>query len=272
MARHYMYLITLLVLAVIAMTPSLHACFDPMDTFSGEVLLNKPGITYDLSILDGVEDVVKLDDNTYMYRSHVGEAVVIVYLEDLVNGVPVWGKQEPTSYCIGVRVELMNMSLDQATSVDDIMEYRENATLWLRNIMGYELEWLIGIGVVTGLVDSDIDSILSTLESGYAGWNSRLVYYSGDSRWHPYNELVHNNLIQGELLRGSSGCRWFIPEDKVPSEPPKATPTHSSAGTLSSVVETETTSRVGGFDGLALAIALIVGLTAAIITLLILRR
>ncbi len=78
--RTYGLLMLLLLMSVVAIY-SVYGCFDPTDTFSGAVVLNKPGITYNLTILEKSPDVVKLEDNAYMYRSHIGEAVIILYLE-----------------------------------------------------------------------------------------------------------------------------------------------------------------------------------------------
>ena len=60
------------------------ACFDPMDKYSIEVLLNKPGIKYNIVKLANLDNVVKLSDDIYLYRSHLSkDVVVIVSLQSL---------------------------------------------------------------------------------------------------------------------------------------------------------------------------------------------
>ena len=60
------------------------ACFDPMDKYSIEVLLNKPGIEHDIVELTNLDNVVKLSDDAYLYRSHLSkDVVVIVSLQSL---------------------------------------------------------------------------------------------------------------------------------------------------------------------------------------------
>jgi len=51
-----------------------------------EVVLNKPGVVYDLGKLVGVKGVVKVNDYTYVYRSHVDTGIlVIVYVDSLLD-------------------------------------------------------------------------------------------------------------------------------------------------------------------------------------------
>lgn len=60
------------------------ACFDPTDKYSIEVLLNKPGIKYNVVKLANLDNVVKLSDDVYLYRSHLSkDVVVIVSLQSL---------------------------------------------------------------------------------------------------------------------------------------------------------------------------------------------
>ena len=84
----YLYIVLsslLLFIAIIGI--EVKACFDPMDVHSIEVLLNKPGIEYDIDKLANLDNVVKLSDDIYLYRSHLSrDVVVIVSLQSLHPG------------------------------------------------------------------------------------------------------------------------------------------------------------------------------------------
>lgn len=211
-------LLSMLILVSIVSVSSVWACFDPSDIFSGEVLLNKPGISYNFSLLARITGIVRVSDNVYIYRSHIGNAIVIIYIEECINGVPVLsihGEQGgEIEYYPGIRVEPITIPTGGVG--------RENITLELKKIFSFELKWLSDIGVIRGITVDDIESIASCIKAGYAGWNNRLIYYTGDGNWHPYYELVSEGLIEGVLLR-SIGCRWEIPGSIVPSQPPEYT-------------------------------------------------
>jgi len=253
----------LLVLSSISIT---WACFDPSGMYSGEVLFNKPGVSYNFTLLETIMGIVKVNDNIYIYRSHVGNAVVILYIEKCIDGVPAIDDHNGTiEYYPGVRVELLNISADYAH------QHKENITTWLKNIFSYELNWLVTIGIIKGIDQDDIDSIISTIEAGFAGWNSRLIYYTGDNQWHPYDELVGNELIYGELLR-SLGCRWTIPASLLPDQPPEYTISHITNNSPSSE-SGSLGEKLGAYsDGFYVLIAVITGLLVALTLAFALKR
>jgi len=53
-----------------------------------EVVLNKPGIGHDIDKLNSLENVVKLSDNTYLYRSHLSKDVVVIVSLQSVPRLP----------------------------------------------------------------------------------------------------------------------------------------------------------------------------------------
>jgi len=65
-----------------------------------------------------------------------------------------------------------------------------------------ELERLARIGVVRGLSQSDIEGVAKAARLGYAGWNSRLVWYNGS--WVPYSSVPG-----AALVRCTSGVESF---------------------------------------------------------------
>jgi len=237
------------------------ACFDPTDTHSAEVLINKPSVSYNFTLFETVNGITRVNDYVYIYRSHIGDAVVIVYVEECVNGVPAIGDHASTiEYYPGIRVELLNISMEYA------LENKENITMELKNILAYELNWLSDIGVIKGITREDIDSIVSTIRAGFAGWNSRLIYYSDDGKWHPYYELVNNGLIHGVLVK-SIGCRWEIPASLLPDQPPDYMVQHTNTSKSNSQGREVTYN-----DGYYVLIAAVAGLLVAIASAIALKR
>ena len=61
------------------------ACFDPSDKYSVEVVLSKPGIEFNKSVLEGLRGLVDLSDErggyrVYIYRSHVDPENLVVII------------------------------------------------------------------------------------------------------------------------------------------------------------------------------------------------
>mgnify|MGYP000067653471 CR=1 FL=1 len=260
------YIIVSILIVALLILPSLSitwACFDPTDTYSGEVLLNKPGVSYDFSLFKNIKDIVEINDNVYIYRSHIGNAVVILYIEKCIDGAPAIGDRGgAVEYYPGIRIELLNITIEYT------FQYKDEVTKELKKIFTYELKWLVGIGAINGIGQEDIDSIISTLEAGYAGWNNRLIYYSGDGKWHPYYELVNNGLIYGVLLK-SVGCRWFIPESLVPRQAPEYS---TSLITSNIYTHSQGGEALTYGNGVYVMIAIATGIIVAIALMFILRR
>ncbi len=56
-----------------------HACIGgPSDQAAIEVVLNKPSITYDLSKIKDFDGIVRIDEETYVYRSHLSADIKII--------------------------------------------------------------------------------------------------------------------------------------------------------------------------------------------------
>ncbi|ASJ08130.1 hypothetical protein A3L11_02360 [Thermococcus siculi] len=62
-------LAALAILLIFAITPIVNACMSPADSYAVEVVLNKPGVAYDVGRLDQAQNVA-FEDGTYLYRSH----------------------------------------------------------------------------------------------------------------------------------------------------------------------------------------------------------
>lgn len=83
-------------LAVVVALRLAGACFSPADNYAVEVVLNKPGVSYDLSRLSGASRVRYTGGDAYAYRSHYDERLIVLLHEQEVLG----GKY------LGVRVQV----------------------------------------------------------------------------------------------------------------------------------------------------------------------
>jgi len=72
---------TLAVLLVMAAVHQVSACFDPADAYAVEVVLNAPGIEYDLSALTGAATISYAGGAAYAYRSRYDSRLVVVVSE-----------------------------------------------------------------------------------------------------------------------------------------------------------------------------------------------
>ncbi|MBD3184828.1 hypothetical protein GF312_21275 [Candidatus Poribacteria bacterium] len=80
-------LFVLIISILMALTIQAFACFNPTDIFATEVVLNKPGINYDLTLIKAADNVTS-KDGTYSYRSHYDSRVAVI-LEEINEGEPV---------------------------------------------------------------------------------------------------------------------------------------------------------------------------------------
>ena len=115
-------------LTAIASLTVVQACFDPTDKASIEVVLNKPGITYDLSRLKKLENVIEVEPGRlYIYRSHVHkDVVVILSLQKLIldNSAPKYLAVRVESPLAQVNKTVVNCGIDViVTSLPISSEY-----------------------------------------------------------------------------------------------------------------------------------------------------
>ncbi len=110
--------------AMVVMAIHVNACFDPTDRYSIEVVLNKPGVSYDFAPLDKLASlgyVHKLVPRSssakvaYIYRSHVSHYVVVVVS---LQPVPVAGFEDSWKrYYLAIRVEPVTMKVSKSMYV-----------------------------------------------------------------------------------------------------------------------------------------------------------
>jgi hypothetical protein len=82
----------LLTVAIVAIAGTSHACVSPEDPYSVEVLLNKPGLSYDLSMLKSAENVVDVNPEligvsgeVVVYKSHYHDDLAAIMYESSIE-------------------------------------------------------------------------------------------------------------------------------------------------------------------------------------------
>jgi len=111
-------LITLISIVLIADVVS--ACFNPTDYFAFEVLLNKPGVKYDLSPLLKAKNIV-LKDDTIIYRSHYCRdvAVILKTLEKPLKGLSVRIQIPTKTVAISYNITTVESTTNRKIEIDE---------------------------------------------------------------------------------------------------------------------------------------------------------
>ncbi len=158
-----------------------NACFDPLDIHSIEAVLNKPGIAYNLSILDLLAAqgyVIKIKPSfgakiAYVYRSHVdSRVIVVVSLQPIpiVNDSNSWN-----TYYLAIRIE---------PEVEQPKPYRQH-------LLYYRAE------VVTSINKTeDVIKVVNTLRS-----------YGWEVSYRPKDDVIS---IKMRLTEEKNGLYFFI--------------------------------------------------------------
>ncbi len=218
------YLISLIAVLVITslltfLVTQVSACYFPEDSVAIEVVLNKPGITYDLTILNKLGNVKVLSNDVIAYRSHLSKYVAVLLIKEPITPSGI-------KY-LGVRVQPMFKVFKNGTTKSLVSKELT------KEVLKYELNWLIRLGVIKGLSKGDVKEIISEAKVGLAGWNSRIVYANGE--WLPYYKAI--KYIPGAAM--VRACLLGIPEVNqlfklLPERPPKTTsPLRGSKGGFS---------------------------------------
>lgn len=179
--------------ALLLFASSALACFNPTDFFATEVLLNKPGVFYNLKAISQAENVRASGDfdrenSTQIidYRSHYNSDVAVRLFVDS-------GKDQSLTVKIQIPTKFIDIEKTDLTSA---VEGVEPDTFNWSEAMKTELFWLNDNGVILGeLTKSDIDQISSACKRGTAGHNSRIFYEDG--KWLPYNQSSNPMLLRG---------------------------------------------------------------------------
>ncbi len=245
LGKHLAYVLSAAIVVIVSISMSAWGCYDPSNAASIEVVLNRPGISHDLAVLGSLENVARVGEDVYVYRSHANSSIVVI-----VGLQPIIPSKGAPKY-IAVRVEsTMAKAGDMGAGLPPAAEEE------LRRALIHELGWLSSIGVIKGLGEEDIAGIGSAARPGLAGWNTRLVYYEGG--WKSYSEVVSK--IEGAALLKGAGCSWTYNLAMVPPDPP-AIPSTTPSGQPDSTIDWE-----------AVALSLALGVVAALMVSIAVKR
>jgi len=205
----YLRIIILSLLFLVAITGIVvSACFDPMDKYSIEVLLNKPGIEHDMGKLANLDNVVKLSDDVYLYRSHLSkDVVVIVSLQSLhPNGDVKYVAIRVEPRVIEEKIERLSCRLYLTihnTSRESVIEALDRAC---------ELEWKYGENPVIG--NRYVRAVMVRDVIGY-GVKVYIVWTRNETRITVVSENKTSDVVKvvNELLVKAFGVK---PIDDIP--------------------------------------------------------
>lgn len=164
-------------------------CFSPTDMFAAEVILNKPGISYDLERV-WLASNVSFENGAFIYRSHFDKRVAAILEEvdetqtaELLHGLSV-----------RIQIPTRQVVVDGEGDLVEAVEIKRDS-FDFGSALRTEIEWLSTNRIVNGVYDQELMDIAEIARAGLAGWNSRIVYEDG--RWLPYSETSNPSLIRG---------------------------------------------------------------------------
>ncbi len=124
------YLLPLLILLLLSWNVS--ACVNPTDSFASEVLLNKTGVSYNLTELKDSKNVTS-QEGAVIYRSHYNPDVAVI-LREIKEG-----DQKGFSVRLQVPTEFVNISYPQTRiEIETQKELLLNRSLI--ESLGYEIK------------------------------------------------------------------------------------------------------------------------------------
>ncbi|WP_232473355.1 hypothetical protein [Thermococcus thioreducens] len=83
-----------IILLMFTVTPIVRACTNPSDYYAVEVVLNKPGITYELWRFKATHNVL-IENGTFVFRSHYDKRLYVL----------VWNASDGLHLKVGIPVE-----------------------------------------------------------------------------------------------------------------------------------------------------------------------
>lgn len=282
----------IIITIIMSNTIDVYACFNPADLNAVEVLFNKPGVEYNITVLlTRFSPIATTVDGNgsyvfkYIYRISSGEDLVFgvtLYIERFCGSAPCiegYNEDKPIDYVLGLRIELLEPEVC-VTQITNTIRYSRVETSsrggcvqksTINLAFSELLKVLINEGVILGLDQRDIQMIIDAINNNSitAGWNNRLMYSDIYGGWLPYSDLVYKGLIKGVLVK-TLRCSYTLPpailEDVKSSKPALLIQKQTATTVASTYLETQQYQ-----NGLATAIAIAIGVTVALIAYIIWR-
>ena len=218
-------LYTMFMVALILYGLVVSACFNPADPYAIEVVLNKPGIKYNLEKLAGIEGVSKVSYissaySAYAYRSHYDSRLIVVVSEQGLKYVSAQASSNKPLTMVSVKG--LNITLEQlANKIEEArdrlewtidvvkpLDEKSRSYIFTRHVGSAEVRVFINIIVSTsggkeatislGLLVRDIDEVSDELANEIKAEISRLLEEIGLPQ---LGELLKVGMVKDSMVR-----------------------------------------------------------------------
>lgn len=155
------------------------------------------------------------NETLYLYGKGVGKVMLIFVVNGSKLNEEIINEFKKIAKLIGVNEKMISREFfkkheEEVINVKPLFNITESE---IKKTLETELKWLVNIGVIKGLTESDIKSIVSVIKLGNSGWNYRLVWYNG--KWVPYISCENAVIPKGPISCPPREClRKFIDEIK----------------------------------------------------------
>lgn len=226
-------LITAIIIGItMSIITNVYACFNPADLNAIEVLFNKPGVDYNITVLLTRFSPIAIVDSSgpyvfkYIYRLASGENLVFgvtLYIERFCGSTPCiedYNEDKPIAYILGLRMELLEPEVCTTQTTPKYSEVETSVTKGgciqksaINLAFSELLTILVSKGVILGLDQKDIYMIIDAVASSpiAAGWNNRLMYNDVYGGWASYSDLIYRGVVKGVLIK-TIGCSYTLPQ------------------------------------------------------------
>jgi len=207
-------ILTILFIVCLFMARAVEACMSPTDLFAVEVLLNKPGINYDLSQLKSLpkEQLIQ-NEGKFYYQSHFLKDIQVILSEFNNNDE----KEKSLDVRVQIPVEYRNLEGEEKLVPTNNL----NAEKFdYKAALKTEVNWLIKEKIIKNLTPTDIEEITNQAGKGMSGNNAAIrwgVNKDNDKTgWFPYYQIKGALILRDGIVKGC-GSEYFaaLPENKI---------------------------------------------------------
>lgn len=207
-------ILTILFIVCLFMSEVVEACMSPTDLFAVEVLLNKPGINYDLGQLKLLPQKEFIqNEGKFYYQSHFSKDIQII-LSEFNNDNE---KEKSLDVRVQIPVEYRNLEGEEKlVSINNLDAEKFDYKVALKT----ELNWLIKEKIIKDLTLKDIEEIISQADRGMSGNNTTIRWGinkdNNETGWFPYYQIKEALILRGGVIKGCGGeYLAVLPENQI---------------------------------------------------------
>ena len=209
----------LLILASTLAAPAL-ACFSPADPYAVEVLLNKPGVSYDLPKLSQMDGVVQTPSGAYVYKSRHDDRLLVVISE---QGLELANAGQPTEGPV-TTIAITGEGLDAGELAKRVGEalskgslsWKVNGYVFSDGVEGFSFTKVVDDSAVRVYVGADSDEVrvglsvaCATCEGELSEELASLIKSEVDAllaelELPEFGDLIDPLMVRDSLIRGPS--------------------------------------------------------------------